>query len=382
MDLSKIIKVLESVHYKTQQIAERKVNQALTLRNWLFGYYLREFEFQGEQRAEYGADQLNTIVKHFTDKNIKGISRASLYRFMQFYDYYPHIFQPLAEHLNWESDDKMQIVSTLSRLLQDDNNQDVRKVATVSRKFNPTSGIEPNVLISRLNFSHFLELIKVDNPTQRQFYELSAIKENWSVRELRRAIDTMMYERSGLTQNPSLPENTNQDFTSPASLIRNPLILEFLNLPEKPEFSEGDLEQAIINDLQNFLMELGRGFCFEARQKRITFDNTHYYIDLVFYHRILKCHVLIDLKLGAFTHADAGQMNHYLNYYKENEKEQGDNPPVGIVLCADKNDSLVHYATGGLSQELFVTKYKLQLPSEEQLKALIKEETEKLNRTL
>lgn len=156
-------------------------------------------------------------------------------------------------------------------------------------------------------------------------------------------------------------------------------MLEFLGLEEKAIYTETDLEQAIINHLQSFLLELGRGFCFEARQRRITFDNTHYRIDLVFYHRILKCHVLLDLKIGEFTHADAGQMNVYLNYYKDNEMQEDDNPPVGIILCAKKNENLVKYATSSLPQQMFVSKYLINLPSEDELRMIIEDEQRKLS---
>ncbi|RZJ94112.1 MAG: DUF1016 family protein, partial [Hymenobacter sp.] len=162
-------------------------------------------------------------------------------------------------------------------------------------------------------------------------------------------------------------------------VVKNPYVLEFLGLEERASYSESELETAIVAHLQTFLVEMGRGFCFEARQKRITFDNEHYFIDLVFYHRILKCHVLVDLKIGAFSHADAGQMNVYLNYYRENELTEGDNPPVGLILCAQKNDTLVRYATTGLAEQLFVSKYQVNLPSEEELRALIREEQERLS---
>jgi len=164
----------------------------------------------------------------------------------------------------------------------------------------------------------------------------------------------------------------------PEDIFRNPYLLEFLGLEEKASYTETDLEEAIINHLQKFLLEMGRGFCFEARQRRITFDNTHYRIDLVFYHRILKCHVLIDLKMEEFSHGDAGQMNVYLNYYKENESEKGDNAPIGIILCAGKNESLVKYATAGLAQKIFVSKYMTNLPTEKQLMNIIKEEQGKI----
>jgi predicted nuclease of restriction endonuclease-like (RecB) superfamily len=186
----------------------------------------------------------------------------------------------------------------------------------------------------------------------------------------------MLFERTGLSTDKELVLSSfkNDVDISISDIVKNPYFLEFIGLEEKASYSETDLETAIINHLQDFLTELGRGFCFEARQKRITFDNKHYRIDLVFYHRILKCHVLIDLKLGHFDHADAGQMNMYLNYFRKNEMTEGDNPPVGLILCADKNDTLVEYTTTGLTNEVFVSKYLVQLPSKEVLEAFIKNE--------
>lgn len=186
-------------------------------------------------------------------------------------------------------------------------------------------------------------------------------------------------KRTGLSSDKKavLEKHSKDTDLKPEDVFRNPYLLEFLGLEEKPSYSETDLEEAIINHLQTFLLEMGRGFCFEARQKRITFDNTHYRVDLVFYHRILKCHVLIDLKLGEFSHADAGQMNMYLNYYKENEMHKGDGAPVGIILCAGKNETLVKYATTGLPQKVFVSKYMINLPSEKELTGIIKEEQER-----
>lgn len=231
-------------------------------------------------------------------------------------------------------------------------------------------------LSDNLTFSHFIEFINLDQTQARYFYETESLKNNWSVRELKRAINSMLFERTGLSINKEavLEKQTKQKKLVPEDIIRNPYILEFLGLEEKPEYSETDLEKAIIEHLQQFLLEAGRGFCFEARQKRITFDNTHYIIDLVFYHRILKCHVLVDLKLGEFNHADAGQMNVYLNYYKAEEKSDGDNDPIGIILCAGKNKTLVKYATGGMSEQIFVSKYMINLPQVEELERVIEDE--------
>ncbi|WP_218588031.1 PDDEXK nuclease domain-containing protein [Chitinophaga jiangningensis] len=223
-------------------------------------------------------------------------------------------------------------------------------------------------------------MLKSDSPLKRSFYEKEAIKNNWSVRDLQRAINSMLFERTGLSSDKAtlLRSQAKGEGLKPEDVFRNPYMLEFLGLEEKAVYTETELEQAIISHLQNFLLEMGSGFCFEARQKRITFDNTHYRIDLVFYHRILKCHVLLDLKIGEFTHADAGQMNVYLNYYNEHEKSEGDNPPVGIILCANKNENLVRYATTGLPQQVFVSKYLINLPSEAELARIIEEEQDKL----
>jgi predicted nuclease of restriction endonuclease-like (RecB) superfamily len=214
-------------------------------------------------------------------------------------------------------------------------------------------------MINNLSFTHIVELIKQDNDIKRSFYQWQSIDNSWSVRELQRAINSMFYERTGLSfDKEKVIENQKKQLPLlPEDFFKNPYILEFLELKQESDYSESDLEQGIINHLQTFLIELGKGFCFEARQKRIPFDNTHYFIDLVFYHRILKCNILIDLKLGEFTHADSGQMNVYLNYYNENEKQENDNPPIGLILCAGKNENLVKYATANLSQHVFVSKY-------------------------
>jgi predicted nuclease of restriction endonuclease-like (RecB) superfamily len=228
-------------------------------------------------------------------------------------------------------------------------------------------------LLTRLSFSHFIELLKAEAGAKRQFYEMEAIRNNWGVRTLKRAIDSLLFERTGLS---SKKEQVQLQFekeepTEPEAVFRNTYLLEFLGLEEKSAYTENDLEERIITNLQHFLLELGRGFCFEHRQRRITFGNKHYRIDLVFYHRILKCHVLLDLKIGEFVHSDAGQMNMYLNYYTENESHNGDNPPVGIILCSGKNEALVKYATMGLPQQVFVSKYLINLPTEKELQLIL-----------
>jgi predicted nuclease of restriction endonuclease-like (RecB) superfamily len=221
-------------------------------------------------------------------------------------------------------------------------------------------------------------LIRVDDSLQRLFYEVETIKNNWSVRELKRAIGTSLAFRTvmSIEKDTVIAKIKNMRPIANAEVIRNPYVLEFLDLDEKSEYSESDLEKQILTHLQEFLIELGTGFCFEARQKRITFDNEHYRIDLVFYHKILKCNVLIDLKLREYRYSDAGQMNLYLNYYKENEMTEGDNLPIGIILCSDKSDTLVKYSSAGMDDQLFVSKYLIKLPEKKVLENFMKRELE------
>jgi predicted nuclease of restriction endonuclease-like (RecB) superfamily len=221
-----------------------------------------------------------------------------------------------------------------------------------------------------LSWSHYCELLKVEELLARSFYEQEAIQNNWSVRELKRQINSMLFERIALSKDTNAVmemAKKGQIVEKPEDAIKDPYILEFLNLKEETSYTESQLEQALIDKLQYFLLELGKGFTFVARQKRITIANRHYYVDLVFYNRLLKCFVLIDLKTDELDHSDIGQMNFYLNYFKENEKQADENDPIGLILCAMKDDIFAKYVLGGLNNKVFASKYKLALPSEEEL---------------
>lgn len=332
--------------------AQQQVNTALTIRNWLIGFYIVEYEQNGNDRATYGTGLLKVLAKRLLEKGIKSLQERNLYLCRDFYQAYPQILQSVTAKL-YIAD--FQLIAILQLSLPDDRISQV---------------------MTHLSFSHFIELLKADAGPKGRFYEEQAIKNNWPVKELKRAIDSLLYERTGLSRDGI---STLQAFKLatkelPEAVFRNTYLLEFLGLEDKAPFTESDLEERIITNLQQFLLELGRGFCFEHRQRRITFGNKHYRIDLVFYHRILKCHVLLDLKIGEFDHSDAGQMNMYLNYYKENESHNGDNPPVGIILCSGKNEALVKYATMGLPQQVFVSKYLVNLPSERELQKIVDEE--------
>ena len=343
---------------------QKQVNSAMTLRNWVIGYYIVEYEQSGKDRAEYGKRLFKAIADRLIKKGVNSIRERHLYLCKDLYKAYPQILRTVSAKSYLVDFQYPEILRTLSAELSEHGK----------------SHDDMNLLLTHLSFSHFIELLKADTDTKRRFYEVQAINNNWGVRELKRAIESLLYERTGLSNLKDIPlQKFNEELELlPENVFRNTYLLEFLGLENKEGYSESDLEESIITHLQNFLLELGRGFCFEARQKRITFNNTHYRIDLVFYHRILKTHILLDLKIGDFDHADAGQMNMYLNYYKENEGDVGDNSPIGIILCSGKNEALVKYATMGLSQQVFVSKYLINLPSEKELQRIIEKEKGKL----
>lgn len=353
MNFDQLINTIENVHIDLSTRAVKQVDYLMTIRNWVIGCYIVEFEQNGEDRADYGSKLLVTISEAFKAKQIIGFSDRNLRLFRQFYLTYPQIWQTVSAKFN-----TFFLPSKKTQPAEDDLMLPVE------------------TLINTLSFSHFIELLRLDTDLKRRFYEIEVVKNAWSVRDLQRAIDTLLFERTGLSTDKAglIAKMKDNRPLGIKDIVKNPPILEFLGLEEKAQYSENDFEIAIIDHLQQFLSELGRGFCFEARQKRITFGNTHYRIDLVFYNRILKCHVLIDLKIGKFDHADSGQMLMYLNYYRKHEMTEGDNPPVGIILCADKDDALAEYATSGLENELFVSKYMLQLPDKQTLLNFIKAE--------
>lgn len=347
------------------KIVYQQVNTAMTVRNWLIGYYIVEYEQSGRDRAKYGAGLFKALAKRLAERGVKSLQERNLYLCRDFYRAYPQILQTLSAKSYLADFSLTPILQTPSA------------ISAEAKERYP----DLNTLITQLSFSHFIEILKADTEIKRRFYEVQALKNRWPVRELKRAVDSLLYERTGLSSDKVDVQDgfKPQAPLEPETIFRNTYLLEFLGLEQKAVYTESDLEERIITHLQNFLLELGRGFCFEARQKRLTFGNKHYRIDLVFYHRILKCHVLLDLKIGEFDHADAGQMNMYLNYYKENESEATDSPPVGIILCSGKNEALVKYATMGLPQQVFVSKYLISLPTEKELQMIVEEEKDKFS---
>ncbi len=364
MNYDALITAIRDTHQHAQASAAGAVNRHLILRNWLIGAYLVEYEQHGEDRAHYGTGLLKRASSDLRQRAITGCSPDGLERMRLFFQAYPQL--------------REQISATPSRNLPLLPSPTGPSISAAPSRKSIVRGPTPltGQTLFQFSWSHFVEFIRLADPWTRAFYENECLKGRWSVRQLQRQITSRLYERTGLsTDKQAVIERARQQAAATpaqiADIIRDPYILEFTGLAEKPHYLEADLETALLDHLQTFLLELGTGFCFEARQKRITVGNDHDYLDLVFYHRLLRCHLLIDLKLGAFQHRDAGQMNFYLNYWKDNLMAEGDNPPVGLLLCADKDDTKVEYATGGLDHQLFVSRYLVALPKPEQLRQLI-----------
>lgn len=347
-----------------RKTAVRHVNTALVATYWLMGRRIVEYEQKGKERAEYDTALLKKISTDLTARFGKGFTERNLEHMRQFYLAYPDISHtPCAKLQGRDSKEK----SHTTR-------------AELASIFRTTSGISETLTRKfPLSWSHYRLLMRLDEPFKREFHEAECIRGNWSVRQLDRQIQSMLYERTALSKRKLAviaKAHEKPIVLKPEDEIKDPYILEFLGL--KDEYSESQLEEALIRHLEHFLLELGNGFTFVARQKRITLEGSHYRLDLLLYHRILRCLVAIDLKIGEFTHADAGQMNLYVNYLKDKEKLSDENDPVGLILCTDKKKTVVEYALGGMNNRIFASKYKLQLPTPKVLKAEIEHERQRL----
>jgi predicted nuclease of restriction endonuclease-like (RecB) superfamily len=306
-----------------RQHAVKAVNNELVKANWGIGKHIIQFEQQGNERAEYGTELLSKLSRDLRLLYGKGFGRRNVLDMRRFYLTYP-IWQTVSAKLSW---------------------------------------------------SHFIELLSVSNERARKFYERQSINENWSKRQLERQIGSSLFERLALSRNKKgvLRLSAKGHITKHATeAVKDPYVLDFLNIRQTNRMTEAQLEQKIIDNLQLFLLELGKGFTYVGRQFKISLRNKHFYIDLVFYHRILKCFVLIDLKTKVVKHTDIGQMNLYLNYFKTEESVDGDNAPIGIILSAEKDEVLVEYMTGSISNKIFVSKYELYLPDKKQLENKVK----------
>lgn len=319
-----LINQISTVFERGRQKAIQAVNVYLLETYWEIGRHIVEFEQKGENRAEYGKALLEGLAKDLTFSLGKGFGLSNLKRMRQLYQAFP-------------------ISATLSH---------------------------------QLSWSHYVELLKIDDSLERSFYEKQSIIERWSIRELKRQKDTSLYLRLAASKDKQgvlQLAKQGQSVSQPEHIIRDPYVLDFLKIPELHQYSETELEGRIIEHLQHFLLELGKGFAFVGRQYRITLGNRHHYVDLVFYHRILKCFVLIDLKREGAGYEDVGQMNMYLGYFENEENTEGDNAPIGMVLARGKDDLLIKYAMHNVSSQLFVSRYQLYLPNEDELRAVIEE---------
>ncbi len=357
-----------------QAQAAHAINLVLTARNWLIGYYIVEYEQNGADRAQYGEQLLNKLSKRL---GRKGLDARRLREFRQFYQIYPQLVAEIQLFL--QNNAMPEIIydkskwRSLTAIFKDCNETSEiwRSLTAKSQSNGEKWKTTPNKLFNRLSATNLIYLSNIADPLKRTFYEQEAIKGCWTSRELDRQVSSLYYERLGLSKDKQALQKkleANNHPMNAADVIHDPVSLEFLGLQEQDLYSESKLEAAILNHLQHFLLEMGSGFCFEARQKRILVDNDYFKADLIFYHRILKCHVIVDLKIDKFKHEYASQLNLYLNYFRHEVMQQDDNPPIGILLCTDYGETTVKYATEGLSQNLFVSKYKLQLPSEDEIK--------------
>jgi predicted nuclease of restriction endonuclease-like (RecB) superfamily len=389
MNYTSLVKAIDSATTHMQGRAASAVNQALVIRNWTVGAYIVEFEQSGKDRAKYGARLLEKLAGDLAGKGVRGLGISVLERCRVFSLIYPQGARLIPDTLSTEL--AVSIPYTLStelpKLLPGPKRQATKSKGAVNRvALSPElpTPLEPAQLL-QLSWSQLQELIRIDDPWQRAFYENECMKGRWSVRQLQRQIGSLLYERTGLSSNKrALIERARKQEPRQAfgDLLRDPYVLEFTGLADRPEYSEGQMEAALLDHLQRFLLELGRGFCFEARQFRITEGRKHHRVDLVFYHRVLRCHVLIDLKIRSFRPADAGQMNFYLNWFKANMVTTGDTPPVGILLCSDREGTEIEFATAGMDQKLFVSRYLVALPLAEKLRTFLKADRESIESLL
>jgi predicted nuclease of restriction endonuclease-like (RecB) superfamily len=349
-DFEALVSSVVQIHNQAQEYAAKAVNAALTTRNWLIGWQIVEFEQNGQDRATYGKRLLPALAERLATVGLKRVDVRELRRFRQLYIIYPQIRESLSPELRA----KQNLMAYPSWL----------ESAPTKRETLSPESTTPD-LLHRLSYSHLAELQELANETQRRFYEVECIRGNWSVRELRRQIASLYFERSGLSKDQnklSTIAHAGAERLEPANFIRDPYIFEFLGLRAKDAMSESNLEDALLDRLQEFLLEMGHGFCFEARQKRILIGDEYFFVDLVFYHRILKCRVLVELKTQAFSHENLGQLNTYVAYYKKCEMMTGDQPPIGILLCTRKNEALVEFALGDVTNSLFVSNYAVEMP--------------------
>ncbi len=337
ISFDEVVSGISRVDAELSSQAARAVNVSLTLRNWLIGFYIAHFELRGADRAQYGEKLLERFSERLLSVGVSRTETRELRRYKQFYMVYPSIAAVIPMTLQTELPEQLPIRDSV----------------------NPELRVAAEELITKLSFTHLIALLGVEDDLKRAFYELECIQGHWSVRELKRQVDSLLAERTALSGNANAVVSAvqeNAERQRPQLTVRDPYIFEFLGIRPNETVTETSLERGLLEKIEAFILELGNGFCFEARQKRILIGDQTYFVDLVFYHRILKCHVLIELKLGAFTHEHIGQLNTYVTWYKRHMMIEGDHSPVGILLCGEKDHTLVEYALEGLGNDLFISR--------------------------
>lgn len=349
-----LMKRIRDIWEASRQQAIRSVNSAHVCANWLIGKQIVEAEQGGEQRAAYGKALLKSLSQQLTDEYGSGFSVSALQYMRAFFLAYPNLIE--IQHAP-------RVISANTLPSVDD------------------SAWQPGKLHTGLSWTHYRILLKVERQEARQFYEIETIRNGWSARQLERQINSLLFDRLLKSRNKEgVMQLANQGLqpTNPLDVVKDPYVLEFLDLPEAPQWQESQLEQALLSQLQDFLLELGSGFAFVGRQVRLTLEGDHFYPDMVFYHVKLKCYVVIDLKLDKLSHADLGQMQLYVNYYDREIAATDDNPTIGLILCTEKNDAVVRYVLGENNRQIFASRYQLHLPTEEELQQELRRELDKL----
>ena len=349
----------------------RSINTSMVRAYWLIGREIVEVEQRGADRAAYGEQLLAGLAPRLTERFGRGMGVATLRRARAFYQTYPQ-------------------GSAIPPELAGEENRSTALIESAREENRSTALIEFNGASAgrfppMLGWSHYLALLRVQKPEARAFYEIEAARESWSVRELERQVAAMLFERLAMNKNPeqvlSLARQ-GQQISVPSDVIKDPFVLEFADLRENPIVHERDLEQAIIDRLEDFLLEMGKGFCFVARQKRVTLEGDHFYVDLVFYNRLLRCFVLVDLKFGKLMHQDLGQMQMYVNFFDRFQRVEHEAKTIGIVLCSDKNDAMVKITLPDDNEQIHAARYQLYLPTEQELRAELERERDEVERVL
>ena len=376
-----LVNRIEETQHVLQNNARLVINRHVTAKAWLVGCYIVEYEQKGEDRAKYGERLIDELAKRF--RGNKTLSKRSLQLYRQFYLTYPHLAKQISKYLNRTFSIVQSPIAQLQLVDKEENTIGQSVIAQSVDVLPSTVQVSPENLFNKLSFTHLSAILPIKDPLKRAFYETMAIRGTWSVRELQRQIDTNYYERSGWSQKP---EQLAQLVDSKAEKnelsldIKSPFVFEFLGLPAKNVVEETDLEQALIDNLQDFILELGMGFCFEERQKKMLIDDRYFKADLVFYHRILKRHVIIELKARRLDYTDTAQLRMYLAYFQKNIMQPDDNPPIGILMCTEVGQEMAEYTLMDIDEDVFISKYELQIPSKERMAEFLRKENKELGK--